>query len=74
MENAMSKASFGSGAAGARFGAGLATNVFSAVKMRLERNRGARQLGALDDFMLKDIGLSRADIVHAAHGRIKRHG
>jgi uncharacterized protein YjiS (DUF1127 family) len=74
MENAMSKASFGSGAGRARFGAGMATNLFSALRMRLERNRGVRQLGAMDDFMLKDIGLSRADIVHAAHGRIKRHG
>lgn len=70
----MSKASFGSGAARARFGAGIATNVFSALRMRLERNRGVRQLSMMDDFMLKDLGLSRADIVHAAHGKIKRHG
>jgi len=75
----MSKASSGSGATRARFGAAkmqrsFATTVLSALRLRLERNRGARHLHALDDFMLKDIGLSRADIFTAAHGKIKRRG
>jgi uncharacterized protein YjiS (DUF1127 family) len=74
MENAMSKASFGSGASREFFTVGTATKVFSALRMRLERNRGARQLHALDDFMLKDIGLTRGDIYFASHGKIKRHG
>jgi uncharacterized protein YjiS (DUF1127 family) len=74
MENAMSKASSGSGASREFFTVGKATKVFSALRMRLERNRGARQLHALDDFMLKDIGLTRGDIYFASHGKIKRHG
>lgn len=68
----MSKASCGSGADRAPFAA--VTMVLSALKLRLQRNRGARQLHALDDFMLKDIGLSRADILTAAYGRGKRRG
>ncbi|MBY0431538.1 MAG: DUF1127 domain-containing protein [Rhodospirillales bacterium] len=32
----------------------------------MERARARRQLAALDDHMLKDIGLSRCDAVHEA--------
>ncbi|WP_368904399.1 DUF1127 domain-containing protein [Taklimakanibacter lacteus] len=79
MENAMSKASSGSKAVRARSGArgirrSFATTVLDAVRLRLERNRGARQLHALDDFMLKDIGLTRGDIFFVAHGKTKNHG
>lgn len=75
----MSKASFGSGAASVSFATGkarsrFATTVLSALKHGLGRNRHARQPHALDDFMLKDIGISRADILAASHGRGKRHG
>lgn len=68
----MNKASSGSEAYRAPFAA--VTTVLSALKHRLQGNRGARQLHALDDFMLKDIGLSRADILTAAYGRGKRRG
>jgi uncharacterized protein YjiS (DUF1127 family) len=74
MENAMSKASSGSGAARASSAAGMAAAVLGALKMRLRRNRDARRFHALNDFMLKDMGLSRADMFHAGHGKIKRHG
>lgn len=75
----MSKASFGSGAAHASFAAGkvrsgFTTTVFSVLRMRLGRNHGARQAHTLTDFMLKDIGVSRADILVASHKRGKRHG
>lgn len=75
----MSKASSGSGATHASFAAGkvrsrLTTTVLSALRRRLERNLGASQPHALDDFMLKDIGVTRADILAASHGRGKRHG
>jgi len=79
MEIAMSKASFGSGAAPASCAAGkvrsgFTTTVFSVLRVRLGRNHGARPAHTLNDFMLKDIGVSRADIMAASHGRGKRHG
>lgn len=75
----MSKASTGSGAAHGSFTAGkvrsgFTTTVFSVLRMRLGRNHGARQAHTFNDFMLKDIGVSRADIMAASHGRGKRHG
>jgi uncharacterized protein YjiS (DUF1127 family) len=30
------------------------------------------RLGRFNDFMLKDIGLTRADILSAAHGKVYR--
>ncbi|WP_162918841.1 DUF1127 domain-containing protein [Taklimakanibacter deserti] len=40
------------------------------------RHRKARcdtsRLGRFNDFMLKDIGLTRADILSAAHGKVYR--
>ena len=70
----MSKASSGSGAVRDSFVANTANTVLSALKMRLKRNRDARRLHALNDYMLKDLGLSRTEIFHASHGKIKRHG
>ncbi|MFZ5675277.1 MAG: hypothetical protein ACOZAM_20160 [Pseudomonadota bacterium] len=75
----MSKASFGSGAAHGSSASGkvrssFATMVFSVLRVRPERNHRARQAHMLNDFMLKDIGVSRADILAASHGRGKRHG
>lgn len=75
----MSKASLGSGAAHGSFTtgkvrSGFATTVFSVLRVRLGRNHGARQAHMLNDFMLKDIGVSRADILAASHGRGRRHG
>ncbi len=74
----MSKASFGSGAAPAsgaagKMRSGFTTTVFSVLKVRLERSHGANHARALNDFMLKDIGVSRADILAASHKRGKRH-
>jgi uncharacterized protein YjiS (DUF1127 family) len=78
MEIAMSKASFGSGAAPASGAAGkvrsgFTTTVFSVLRVRLERSHGANHAHTLNDFMLRDIGISRADILAASHGRGKRH-
>lgn len=75
----MSKASSGSGAAHGSFAAGkvrssFTTTVLSALKIRLGRTQGAGHPARLNDFMLRDIGISRADILAASHGRGKRHG
>ncbi len=70
----MSKASSGSGLALVSSAAAKTITVLSALKMRWERNRGARQLHKLDDFMLKDIGLARSDIRFAVDGKIRRRG
>ena len=44
------------------------------MRRRRER-RAAAELGALDDIMLRDIGLSRYDVLHAArYGRPERGG
>lgn len=37
--------------------------IVRALRRALRRNRGRRQLMALDDRMLADIGISRADIL-----------
>ena len=39
---------------------------------RVSARRGVRDLSRLDDFMLKDIGLTRTDILSAAHGKVRR--
>ena len=69
----MSKATRGSGAALMPVLPGFSATVLGAIKLRLQRNRDARRLSALDDFMLKDIGLSRADIFQAVNRRSRRH-
>ena len=70
----MSKASSGSGAVRDSFIANTANTVLSALKMCVKGNREARRFHALNDFMLKDLGLSRTDMFHASYGKIKRHG
>jgi uncharacterized protein YjiS (DUF1127 family) len=39
------------------------TRAFELALIWFERARQRRQLGELNDYMLKDIGLSRADVV-----------
>ena len=43
---------------------GLATRLFDQVFTWLDRARQRRQLGELDDRLLRDIGLSRAEVDH----------
>lgn len=63
----MSKASLGSSPAH-MFEFALITKVLRGFA----RRRGVREMKLLDDFMLKDIGLTRADIFSAAHGKVER--
>ena len=63
----MSKASPGSSAAQLS-GFALTANVLRALGQHLRARRGARQLVRFNDYMLRDIGLSRADIISVAHG------
>ena len=37
-------------------------SLFESVRMKLSHSAARRQLGELDDRMLRDIGLTRADI------------
>jgi uncharacterized protein YjiS (DUF1127 family) len=69
MEIAMSKASAGSSAAH-RSGFTLTDKVLRAFAQALRPRRGARDLFALNDHMLKDLGLTRADVFSLTHGRI----
>ena len=41
----------------------------SRVRHRLQLRRNAHSLGALDDRMLNDIGLTRYDVAQLARGR-----
>ncbi|MGE0007671.1 MAG: DUF1127 domain-containing protein [Parvibaculaceae bacterium] len=68
----MSKASTGSSAAHLD-GFVMGSKVLRALARRIRARQGARALARLDDHMLKDIGLSRADIFPAAHGLVRRH-
>ena len=68
----MSKATRASGAAALPVLLGFSTTVLSALKLRLERSRDRRSLSAFDDFMLKDIGLSRADLFQAVPELVKQ--
>lgn len=43
---------------------GLATRLFDQLFAWLERSRQRRHLGELDDRLLRDIGLSRAEVEH----------
>lgn len=43
---------------------GIGTSLFDQVFTWLERARQRRHLGELDDRLLRDIGLSRADVEH----------
>jgi uncharacterized protein YjiS (DUF1127 family) len=71
MEIAMSKASPGSWSAH-RFDFVFSANVLRAFARVLRARRAIRDLSRLDDFMLKDIGLTRTDIISAAHGKVGR--
>ena len=67
----MSKASPGSWSAH-RFDFVLSANVLRAFARVLRVRRAIGDLNRLDDFMLKDIGLTRTDIISAAHGKVAR--
>ena len=40
----------------------LLVNVFETLQRRLDRQRSRQQLAKLDDRMLQDVGLNRADV------------
>ncbi|MGI9371845.1 MAG: DUF1127 domain-containing protein [Hyphomicrobiales bacterium] len=44
------------------------TGIFSRIASYYERVQAERQLAALDDRMLADIGIERADIGHVVRG------
>lgn len=67
----MSKASTGSSTAHL-FDFALSVKVLRAFARRFGGGPRAADARVLNDFMLKDIGLTRADILSAAHGRIAR--
>jgi uncharacterized protein YjiS (DUF1127 family) len=69
MENAMSKASAGSLRAH-KSGFVLTDKVLRAFARRFSRRHG-RDLVGLDDYMLRDIGLTRADVLALAYRRIE---
>jgi uncharacterized protein YjiS (DUF1127 family) len=71
MENAMSKASAGSSTAHL-FGFAFVANMLCTFGRHMRARRKSRHVVRFNDFMLKDIGLTRAD-VWAAHGdRLRR--
>ena len=67
----MSKASTGSLAAHLN-DIVLSSRVWRGLARHLRARRGAGALSRLDDCMLKDIGLTRADIFSAVHGKVHR--
>ena len=67
----MSKASTGSSAAHLS-GFALTANMLRALGQHLRARRNARHVDRFNDFMLRDIGLTRADILSAAHGKVQR--
>jgi hypothetical protein len=71
MEIAMSKASPG-GLTAHLSDFVLCTRVLCAFARRLGAGRDRRRPGRFNDFMLKDIGLTRADLLSAAHGKVFR--
>jgi hypothetical protein len=71
MEIAMSKASTGSSAAHPS-GFALAANMLRALGRHLRAGPSARHVIRFNDYMLRDIGLTRADILSAAHGEVLR--
>jgi uncharacterized protein YjiS (DUF1127 family) len=53
-------------------GFALTANMLRALGRHLRARRDARHVGRFNDFMLRDIGLTRADILSAAHGKVLR--
>jgi uncharacterized protein YjiS (DUF1127 family) len=53
-------------------GFALTANMLRALGQQLRVRREARHLARFNDFMLKDIGLTRADILSAAYGEVLR--
>ena len=49
------------------------TGIFTRFSQYMDRVKAERQLAALDDRMLADIGIERADIGHVVRG-ISHHG
>lgn len=48
----------------------LSAKALCAFARRRKARHNISQLGRFNDFMLKDIGLTRADILSAAHGKV----
>ena len=67
----MSKASAGSSMAH-QFDFALGVKVLRGFARRLATGRRSPELGRFNEYMLQDIGLTRADIFSAAHGKVDR--
>ncbi len=67
----MSKASPGSPAAHLS-GFALTANMLRALGQHLRLRRNARDVARFNDFMLRDIGLTRADVISMTHGKVLR--
>lgn len=50
----------------------LSPKVLGALARRFGAGRGRRKVDRFNDFMLRDIGLTRADLLSSAHGKVQR--
>jgi uncharacterized protein YjiS (DUF1127 family) len=71
MEITMSNASVGSSAAHLS-GFALAANILRTLGRHLRASRNVRHVTRFNDYMLRDIGLTRADMLSAVHGKVRR--
>jgi uncharacterized protein YjiS (DUF1127 family) len=56
-----------------RWVASLSTGLRSKLRRMREQRRAARMLSALNDRMLKDIGISRSELEYLQHGGPTKH-
>jgi uncharacterized protein YjiS (DUF1127 family) len=54
-------------------GFSLTANILRALGRHLRARRDASHVARFNDFMLKDIGLTRTDLLSANHGRFRRN-
>ncbi|MCW6511088.1 DUF1127 domain-containing protein [Lichenifustis flavocetrariae] len=48
-------------------------NVLKSLRERTQRQAAIRELSALNDYQLADIGVERGSLVDAVNGRLQRH-